>query len=157
MTRAAAVVALAAALAGCAGSEDGGEEAGTATLTFAPSNGVRENPTLSDPLVGDIYGNVFLVADVTLTGPVEGAMQFGDVEMLSVDLSAAGAVSPPWSTPDLAPGAYVFLGFFDVDGNGADTREPDDGDPVTLPVTNEFTIVAGETTELDAVFDLVLN
>jgi hypothetical protein len=129
---------------------------GDATLSFGVTNGVRNNPTLEDALIGDIYGQIFLSEEVTVTGPVEGATEFGSVELLDVDLEA-GTESEPWTTPKLAPGSYVFLGFFDVDANGAETREPDDGDPVTLPVTNVFEVTAGETVELDAVFDLVLN
>ena len=140
-------------LAACGGSE---VSDGDATLRFGVTNGVRANPTLEDPLVGDIHGNLFLVEDVTLTGPVDDAVEFGSVEMLAVDLEAADQ-SEPWTTPALAPGSYVFLGFFDVDGNGSETFEPDPGDPVTLPVTNQFEILAGETIEVGAVFDLVLN
>jgi hypothetical protein len=140
-------------LAACGGSE---VAEGDATLTFGVTNGVRANPTLEDALVGDVRGNLFLVEEVTLTGPVEGATEFGAVEMLAVDLEASDQ-SPPWTTPMLAPGSYVFLGFFDVDANGGESFEPDPGDPVTLPVTNQFEIVGGETVEVSAVFDLVLN
>jgi hypothetical protein len=129
---------------------------GTATLTFGVTNGVRQNPTLSDPLIGAVYGNVFLAEDVTLTGPTDDAMEFGEVELLAVDLEA-NTESAPWTTPELAPGTYVFLGFFDVDANGDVTREPDPGDPVTLPVSNQFEIVVDQDAELAAVFDLVYN
>lgn len=163
----AAVVLATGALAACASDADdpGGDDAGDddpmgdtgdASLTFGVTNGVRANPTLADPLTGTIYGNLFLADDVSLTGPDDDATQFGSVELAGVDLEADTATAP-WPSPALAPGTYVFLGFFDVDGNGTETQEPDPGDPVTLPVTNQFEIVAGETTTVEAVFDLVLN
>ncbi len=146
-------------LAGCGSGDDDDDDVvadGDATMTFGVTNGVRANPTLQDALIGAIYGDLFLVEDVTLTGPVDGAVAFGSVALLGVDLEA-GTESAPWTTPALAPGSYVFLGFFDLDGNGAEVHEPDPGDPVTLPVSNQFEILAGQTVELAAVFDLVLN
>ena len=138
----------------CAG--DDGAAAGTAELRFGVTNGVRANPTLVDPLLGAIYGDLFLREDVNLTGPIEGARHFGSVELTAVDLRAMAAESAPWTSPPLAAGTYVFLGFFDLDGNGA-AGEPDPGDPVTLPVTNALTIVADQVVMLSAQFDLVLN
>jgi hypothetical protein len=146
---------LIAALGACAGSSDEPTE-GDATLTFSVTNGVRENPTLEDPLIGAIYGNLFLTEEVTITGPVDGAVELGSVELTGVDLEAA-TETEAWQTPLLAEGSYTFLGFFDVDGNGGESYQPDPGDPVTLPVTNVFEVRAGETTELAAMFDLVLN
>ena len=155
MGLAAAVAAL--SCAGC-GSDDGAAAAaGTAELRFKVTNGVRANPTLVDPLQGAIYGNLFLKEDVNLTGPIEGAREFGYVELTGVDLRTAGAESAPWTSAALPVGTYVFLGFFDVDGNGAAAHDPDPGDPVTLPVTNELTIVADDVVMLGAEFDLVLN
>ncbi|MDP3498720.1 MAG: hypothetical protein Q8S33_00235 [Myxococcales bacterium] len=60
-------------------------------------------------------------------------------------------------TPSLAPGKYVFLGFFDVDGNGTTSKEPDQGDPVTLALTNTFDIVDGQQTRRSILFELVFN
>ena len=150
----AAVAAL--SFAGC-GSDDVEAAVGGAELTFSVTNGVRANPTLVDPLQGAIYGNLFLKEDVNLTGPIEGAREFGYVELTGVDLRAAGAESAPWTSAALPVGTYVFLGFFDVDGNGLPAHDPDPGDPVTLPVTNELTIVADDVVMLAAEFDLVLN
>jgi hypothetical protein len=128
---------------------------GFAELRFSVTNGVRQSPNLVDPLVGTIYGNVFLAKDVTLFGPREGAEQFGYVEMLDVDLQVA-TESDVWPLGPLPVGRYMFLGFFDVNGNGHATKEPDPGDPVTLPV-NAFDIEADQTTTLTVDFDLVLN
>lgn len=130
---------------------------GSATIRFGVTNGVRANPTLTDPLVGTIYGQVYLTSEVTALGPKEGALTFGDVELTGVDLQPAGAQSPPWASPSMPPDEYVVLGFYDLDGNGSVEHRPDVGDPVTLPVTNKFTVSAGEPVEYSAVFDLVLN
>ena len=151
---AAVVVAAGALAAGCASDDD--VASGRAELRFSVTNGVRANPTLVDALQGAIYGDLFLAEDVNLTGPIDGARQFGYVELPAVDLRTAGAESAPWTSAPLAAGTYVFLGFFDLDGNGA-AGDPDPGDPVTLPVTNKFTIVGGDIVQLSAQFDLVLN
>jgi len=97
---------------------------------------------------------LFFTPDVTLTGPVEGAEEFGGLE-LDVDLTVDEVSAESWATDPLEPQSYTWLGFFDLDGNGAG-GEPDGGDPVTLPTTNTFEIVAGETLEFTIVFDLVL-
>jgi hypothetical protein len=44
-----------------------------------------------------------------------------------------------------------------VDGNGAESKDPDAGDPVTLATTNKFTIVEGQATEYTVYFELVYN
>ena len=64
-----------------------------------------------------------------------------------------------WTSEGLAPGQYTFLGYFDVDGSsdGQEERDPDSGDPVTLPTVNKFTIEAGETVEITVRFDLVFS
>jgi hypothetical protein len=127
---------------------------GNAKLTFSVTDTVRASMSLMDTLDGVIYGSVFLAEDVNLAGPIDGAEQFGSVEVSGIDLEA-DMTSGNWDSPDLEPQTYVFLGFFDVDGNGAETTDPDEGDPVTLPTSNEFTVVTGETTEATVAFDLV--
>lgn len=156
------------ALAGCGG-EDTGDTAsttgttttetapatGTALFTFSVSNGVRESPALVDPLKGPVYGAVFKQEDVTIAGPIEGAEELASVQVADVDLVDVDVSAASWQSEEIEAGAYVFLGFFDLDGNGE--GEPDEGDPVTLPSVNEFEIVAGEETELTVRFDLVFN
>ena len=74
----------------------------------------------------------------------------------NVDLSGGAASEQSWESDLLDPGMYNFLGFFDVDENADPADEaPDNGDPVTLAVTNTFEIEAGETTEYEAQFNLV--
>lgn len=153
--------------AACGGGGGGGDDTGTpdappaptggtAAFVFGVTNGVRASGTLVDPLSGAVYGQIFRQADVTLTGPIEGAVEYGSVEATGVDLTTAQTAGA-WTGGDIPAGSYVFLGFFDVDGNGATTREPDAGDPVTLPITNQFDITVGQTTNLTVQFDLVYN
>jgi hypothetical protein len=77
--------------------------------------------------------------------------------MLGVDLTTDEVTVEVWTSGMLEQDEYTFLGFFDVDGNGSDTRDPDAGDPVTLPVTNKFDVKPGEEVEITAMFDLVYN
>lgn len=138
----------------------GGEEApptlGTAELRYEISNGARRSRNLTDPLRGIIYGNIFLKQEVTLTGPIDGATEYQYVELAGVDLVAEGNTSQPFTTGELPAGDYTFLGFFDVDANGAQTKDPDSGDPVTLP-NNQFRIVAGQKVSATISFDLIFN
>jgi hypothetical protein len=130
---------------------------GKVTMTFSVTNGVRQSPNLTDTLDGPIYGQIFHSSDVSLTGPMEGAMEYGSVEVASVDLTTA-QMAGAYTSPELAPGMYTFLGFFDVDDNGATDRSPDAGDPVTIPITNQFEIdAAGADTTLTVAFDFVYN
>jgi hypothetical protein len=143
---------LAAACTGGGGSD--GED-GTAVLSFGVSATVRSSPALVDPLVGTIYGKLFLAADVSATGPADGAPTFGDITMVGADLQTA-TTTTSWTSPPLAPDTYVFLGFYDLDGNGAESQRPDSGDPVTLPSAG-FAVGAGEQVTITPQFDLVFN
>lgn len=154
------IVASLALVAGCSSSEDSGtakEPGGTAVLKFSVTSTVSSSPNLTDPLSGPVYGALWLTEEVNVTGPIDGAVSQGSVEVTGVDLTSASESSATWTSEKLAPRQYTFLGFFDVDGNGSETRDPDAGDPVTLPVTNKFDIVDGEETPLTVKFDLVLN
>ncbi len=130
---------------------------GTAEFRFSVSAGVKSSPNLKDPLMGTVYGNLFLQEDVAVDGPRKDAKEFGAVEVTSVDLRMADSSSVAFVTPKLAPGKYVFLGFFDVDGNGATSHDPDAGDPVTLALTNKFEITDGQQTKRSILFELVFN
>lgn len=146
----------------CSGAKESAESApsvpspGTVTLNFSASAGVRENATLVDPLAGIVYGSLYNAADVTVTGPIDGAVAVEDVEV-SIDLTTAEVSAETWVSGELAPETYLFLGFFDVDGNGSTSFSPDAGDPVTLATTNDFVITEGEATSATASFDLVYN
>lgn len=131
--------------------------AGTAEFRFSVSSSVKSSPSLKDPLLGTVYGDLFLQEDVSVTGPRKDAVAFGAAEIANVDLRMVESSAATFVTPSLAPGKYVFLGFFDVDGNGATTKEPEQGDPVTLALTNTFDIVDGQQTRRSILFELVFN
>lgn len=129
---------------------------GTAALRFTVSNEVRKNSALVDPLVGTVYGDIFLSEDVALTGPRAGSQVFASVK-LDVDLTAADPSTGVWTSEPLDPNLYVFLGAFDLDGNLQPSGDPDPGDPVTLPVTNKFEVKDDQQTDLTVIFELVYN
>ena len=133
-------------------------ETGDVRLNFSVSSSVRSSPYLDDDLLGTVYGGIFHVQDVSVLGPVEGAVSLASVELEGVDLREAEASVVFWSGT-LDPGSYVFLGFFDVDGNGEELAEtnPDNGDPVTLANTNAFEIDKGGSSELQVEFNLLYN
>ena len=140
--------------------DDDASETGQVALRFEVTGTVRESSNLEDELDGSIYGALFKSADVSITGPREDAEQFGSVEAADIDLTAADTVTEVvWTSEGLEPGQYTFLGYFDVDGSsdGLEERDPESGDPVTLPTVNKFTIEAGETVELTVRFDLVFS
>ena len=130
---------------------------GTVKLTYSTTSAVKTSANLKDPLLGTVYGNVFLQEDVGVFGPRNGAEEFAAVEVAGVDLRTADPSAESFTSMSLAAGSYVFLGFFDVDGNGSMTKDPDPGDPVTQALTNKFEITDATQTELVVKFDLVLN
>lgn len=130
---------------------------GTVKMAFTLSNGAKQSPALVDPLKGTVYGSIFHQEDVTVTGPIDGAMDVASVEVAGVDITMTDVSEATWQSEEIEPGAYVFLGFFDLDANGTMTYEPDPGDPVTFPSANKFDITAGEETSLTTVFDLIYN
>lgn len=128
---------------------------GTVTLTFGVANGVRMGPTLVDPLVGPVYGGIFLAVDVTLTGPVDGVSPLSSVAVDGVDLLTTDVATTTYTSEPLPPGRYTFLGMLDVDGNfDATGGRPDSGDPITL-TGQSFEVVAGEDTAFTAMFEMI--
>jgi hypothetical protein len=155
-----ALLLVALALAGCGGTDPPDDPApapGTITLRYSITNGVRSNPNLVDPPKGTVYGSIYLAEDVTLSGPRNGAVQYADVETAGVDVEMVDTSEASWKSSPLAPNRYTFLGFYDLDGNGTPGYEPDPGDPVTLPTTNQFEITSGQETAMTVMFDLVYN
>lgn len=128
--------------------------ANTVTMTFSVSAGVRGSPSLTDPLVGTVWGSIYLQGDVSVTGPRDGAVDYADIEVHDVDLSTDDVSAQTWTSPELGPELYTFLGMFDVDGTGSDAEA---GDPVTLPTTNQFEIVDGQATTMNSKFELIYN
>jgi hypothetical protein len=151
-------VALLSLLASACGSEDPAVDpnARTAVLRFAITDDTRGR--ITDPPNGQVYGSVYLKEDVSLTGPRTGAAEQASDINVAVDVRNAATSEGSFRTPAFELGTeYVFLGFFDVDGNGATTRDPDAGDPVTLPITNVFTVNDAGETQVRVLFDLVFN
>src|SRR5688572_10532795 len=91
---------------------------GTVVLRFAVAPSARKSAALKDPLKGSVYGAIFLAEDVGVTGPRDGAKEFGSIELHNVDLEAAQTSLESWTTPPLEPNKYIFTGFFDLDANG---------------------------------------
>lgn len=130
---------------------------GKVLMSFSATNGVKKSPNLTDPLTGTVYGALWKSEDVAVLGPVDGAEDVGGVEVANVDTTEEGPSTTTWTSEPLPAGEYIFLGFFDVDGNGAESKSPDPGDPVTLPFTNKFVVEDNQTTPLEVVFELVYN
>lgn len=113
------------------------------TLAFVLTEEIARD--LAGPPTGELRGAIFRTTDVGAFGPKDRAEAVAKIEPRRVDL---GADTPPtWTTPELPPGEYTFLGFVDLDDNSPDG--PDDGDIVTRPATNRFTLSnVGETLEV---------
>ena len=146
------------------GADDGGSEGtaaegGTIEMSFALGGAAVGSSNLVDPPVGTVFGGIYRTADVGATGPREGAEQIAYVEATGVDLSSGSASAVVWTSEPLPPDLYTFLGFLDVDGSSVDVeeKEPESGDPVTLPTVNKIEVEAGAASELLVSFDLVLG
>lgn len=131
--------------------------AGTVQLRFSAADSVRRSSQLTSPLVGTVYGALFLAEDVGVTGPRSGAEQVSSVEVADVDLRTSTTSDTGWTSEALRVGDYVFLGFMDVNGNGAGERNPDAGDPVTQALANKFTIQDNAEAKRIVLFELVFN
>lgn len=104
-------------------------------IRFDASPTVRESDNLTDPLRGNIWGSVFRAEDVTLAGPNDGAESVASFAFTDVDLTTMGEGETYPLDVLLPVGEYQLLGFMDVDGNATDEMsDPDEGDPVTLPI-----------------------
>lgn len=141
-----------------AATDDAGSVGGTMEISFSVGGTVSDSSNLVDPLVGTVYGGIFRTADVGATGPREGAEQVAFVEVTDVDLTSGAATSVMWTSEPVPADTYTFLGFFDVDGSstGVEEKDPEDGDPVTLPTVNKVTVADGGAAQLQVRFDLVL-
>jgi hypothetical protein len=174
----ATILALATLAVGCADGEDEGDgddaaddddgdggsgddapaDGGMMRVTFTLGGSVSGSPNLVDPLMGSCYGGIYRTADVGATGPRDGAEQVAYAEAMNVDLTSETVSTASWTSEPLPPDSYTFLGFFDVDGSSSATedKDPEEGDPVTLPSANKVTVEVGATAELVVRFDLVL-
>ncbi|MBO6940054.1 MAG: hypothetical protein JJ863_34100 [Deltaproteobacteria bacterium] len=104
-------------------------------IRFDASPTVRESEDLTHPLRGNIWGSVYRADDVTLAGPNEGAEAVASFAYTDVDITTMGEGETYPLDVMLPVGEYQLLGFMDVDGNATDEMaDPDEGDPVTLPI-----------------------
>jgi hypothetical protein len=108
-------------------------EVGHFVVTFDASDTVRESDMLAHPLMGNVAGSVYRAEDVTISGPIDGAVPVADFAFENVDISAGPSASTYVIDAELPAGEYQILGFIDIDQN-ATTADPDVGDPVTLPI-----------------------
>ena len=138
-------------------SPDGGVDGagqGKLNVTFQASELVQESEFLDAELECEIWANVFRADEVLVTGPIEGAEVLANIHVPYADLRG-GIRSVPIITEDLPVTRVKILGFCDVDGNAdPDDPGPDDGDPVTVPLT-EFQVLEGLTAEVTVPFELV--
>lgn len=103
-------------------------------LRFDASRTVRGSAMLVDELVGDVYGSVFRAEDVTISGPRDGAESVAQFHFEAVDIREGLSAESYLIDAVLPAGEYQILGFMDIDGNGAETGDPDPGDPVGIPI-----------------------
>jgi hypothetical protein len=155
-----ALVVAALAVAACSSSGDGTPAApakGTVTLKFGITDFTKKDANLKSPLQGTVYGALFLAEDVGLAGPRKDAKQYAEIEVANVDIRNGDSVAT-WTSPPLEPNRYIFTGFFDVNGNGAQSKQPDSGDPATVPGKDkQFDIAPNKSIDFVEKFDIIVN
>jgi hypothetical protein len=128
---------------------------GRLLVQFTPTDDVRASANLVEPLRGTIRGAIYRADDVEVFGPIEGAEPLESITMEDVDLTEVGSVAE-YATGDLPAGDVKVLAFFDLDPDVSPAPdEPDEGDPVTVPLGSQR-VVSGETSAVTVTFDLVL-
>lgn len=102
-------------------------------LRFAASTTVQGSE-LKAPLRGTVYGSVYRAQDVKITGPIEGAEPVASFRFDDIDVTD-GPSDPVELEEDLPAGSYQILGFLDIDDTASDDApDPDEGDPVMIPI-----------------------
>ena len=146
-------------LLACGGPDDSGDSAapiptsGTLAVSFRIDSDYQA--LMDEPAVGTFYGAWWRSEDVSGIGPAEGASSLGDIRVDGVDLQA-GPTGVLLVTGPLPIQDVVALGFLDSDGNAdPNSPDPDEGDPVTLPGQNVFTVVGGEESAAEVFFGLL--
>jgi hypothetical protein len=133
------------------------EAKGTIALAFGFAESIRADAKAADATRGTIYGDLYPSEDVSVVGPSDEAVAVASIAQ-AVDLSSTDVSGTLWTSPELKPGRYTFLGFFDVnDKSTAAKRRPQTGDPVTLPFTNKFGVESGKPLSGTVYFDLLYN
>ncbi len=141
-----------------ANDDDSAPTEGTLAVSFAIDEDWYDRVVNNgDPVVGPFWATIFDADDVTGVGPEDGAREYGDVYVEEVDLSVRGEATGVLFITKPLPATWVtILGFMDVDGNSVeDDRDPDEGDPVTLPNRNEFEVLAGEEAPAEVFFNFL--
>ncbi len=161
-----AALALTFAIAACSksggdsGGDAGGDDGAAATtgkLSFRFAIDENQAAVMAEPPSGTFYGGIFVEADVTPVGTVEGAVA---LETFAVEVALTMDGTPTealHTTGDLPVGKLYMIGFLDSDGNSPAETAPDSGDPVTAPgYDDRFEVVGGEITECDVLLDLLM-
>ena len=99
---------------------------GVFQMTFSASSVILNNPM--GPLTGTLFCSIYHASDVSVTGPVNGAISVQDFNIPNADLS--GQNPPTFTSATLYDGDYQVLCFQDRTGVGM----PAMNDPVTLPI-----------------------
>ncbi len=133
------------------------EQPGTLKLRFGLAESIRDEARMAKSVRGTAYGDLFASEDVSVVGPIDGAMEVANIRM-AIDVSMNDVSDGQWTSTPLKAGKYTFLGFFDVDDKSTpDKRRPVSGNPVTLPFTNKFDVKPGMETMGTVRFDLLFN
>ena len=129
-----------------------GSGLGTLALRFSMDPDYIE--IMDEEPSGPFWGSIFDSDQVSGVGPEDGAEVLGTIEVESFSLDPAGGSTEVLFQTEALPNIkVVILGFLDSDGNADITDpDPDDGDPVTLPGDNRFTVVSDVETEIDVYF-----
>jgi hypothetical protein len=138
---------------GATGEDAGGPVTGRLALPFAIDTDHRD--LMEEEAIGPFWGSFYDAGDVTGVGPNDGAESLGSIYVEEVDVRGE-PTGVLFTSEDLTAEKVFVLGFLDSDGNAVpDAEGPDEKDPVTLPGDNRFTLVEGETTEVQVLFGLL--
>jgi len=153
------LVALAALTAACGPSDDDDSAPaevppthGTLAVSFALDEDYAAE--MDEPAIGSFWGSIYDAEQVSGIGPDDDAVELGSIYVELVDLTNPELTSAVlFVTEPLEARWVTILGFLDSDANSLeDDRDPDDGDPVTLPHQNEHLVVAGEEIAAEVFF-----
>jgi len=144
--------------AGCGGgdADSGPADPGPGTLAISFAMEPDWMTAMDEEAVGTFHGAVFLADEVGPLGPEEGAQSLAAVDV-AVDLRPAGGPTDVLHvTGELDENDVAILGFLDTDANAdPEDASPDEGDPVTLPGDNTFSVVGGFETPVEVFFGLL--
>lgn len=105
-------------------------EQGVFDMTFTASSVIKNNLAAGQQLIGDIDCSIFLASQVTVSGPIEGAVSVQDFTVPMANLLAS--TPPTFTSKTLQDANYQVLCAQIT--NGAPDGGSMYGDPVTLPI-----------------------